>query len=104
MTYWALNAAFLAVVALVALAAALSRATGRSPRWSAIGLVAAVLLALTAVFDNLMIGAGLVAYAADRTSGVLVGIAPIEDFAYAIAAAVLAPSLWCLLARKTDDD
>jgi hypothetical protein len=32
---------------------------------------------------------------------VFIGKAPIEDFAYTVAAAVLLPSLWTLLARKT---
>jgi lycopene cyclase domain-containing protein len=63
----------------------------------AIGL-AAVLLA-TAIFDNVIIGTGIVAYDPARISGVRIGLAPIEDFAYAIAAAVLLPSLWMLLRR-----
>ena len=93
MTYWALNCIFLAVVAIVAVAAA------RRVRWAAVGLAAALLLGLTAVFDNVMIRVGLVDYAPDRISGVLVGIAPLEDFAYAIAAVVGLPCLWALLGR-----
>jgi lycopene cyclase domain-containing protein len=94
MTYWALNAFFLGAVALVALAAVLSR---RAPRAKPLLLAAVVLLATTAVFDNVMIGIGLVAYNPDLISGAFVGIAPLEDFAYAIAAVVLLPSLWHLL-------
>jgi lycopene cyclase domain-containing protein len=94
-TYWALNAVFLAVVAVVALAAVLR---GRVPRWSAVGITAIVLLAMTAVFDNIMIRMGLVGYDADLISGAFIGIAPLEDFAYSIAVVVLLPSLWTLLA------
>lgn len=97
MTYWLINAAFLAVVALVAIAALLTR---RSPRWAAVGLAAALVLVMTAVFDNLMIAVGLVAYAPEHISGAFIGIAPLEDFAYAIAAVIGLPSLWSLLGRK----
>ena len=97
MTYWALNAIFLAAVAAVALAAVLSR---RSPRWRSIVLVMLVMLAMTAVFDNLMIAVGLVGYNAAKISGVFVGVAPLEDFAYALAAVVLLPCLWTLLEKR----
>ena len=98
MTYWALNAGFLAVVAVVALATVLSR---RRPRWTALGLAAVALLVTTAVFDNVMIAVGLVGYDDALISGAFVGVAPLEDFAYAIAAVVLLPSLWHLLPRTS---
>lgn len=94
MTYWALNAVFLGVVAAVAVAAVVSK---RAPRWASVGLVMGVVLLMTAVFDNVMIGVGLVGYSADKISGAFIGIAPLEDFAYAIAAVVLLPSLWTLI-------
>ncbi len=94
MTYWLLNLPFLAVVAVVALAAILAR---RAPRWRAVGLTAIVVLVLTAVFDNVLVGVGIVGYDRDLISGVFVGVAPIEDFAYAVAAIVMLPSLWALL-------
>lgn len=98
MSYWALNLIFLAIVAVLVVATIASR---RSPRWGAIGLVAVVVLVMTAIFDNVMIGVGLVAYSPDRISGAFVGVAPLEDFAYAIAAVVGLPCLWALLpARK----
>jgi lycopene cyclase domain-containing protein len=91
MTYWALNAIFLGVVAVVAAVAF------RRVRWAAAGVAAALLLVTTAVFDNVMIAVGLVDYAPARISGVFVGAAPLEDFAYAIAAVVGLPALWSLL-------
>lgn len=97
MTYALVNAAFLSLVALVAIAAMVAR---RSPRWRAVGLAAAVLLLMTAVFDNVIIGAGLVAYDEALISGVLVGVAPIEDFAYTVAALVLLPAVWELLGHR----
>lgn len=97
MTYGLLNVVFLAIVALVAIAAIVAR---RSPRWRAVGLAALLMLALTAIFDNLIIGTGLVAYDDSLISGVRIGIAPIEDFAYTVAALVLLPAVWELLARR----
>jgi len=96
-TYWALNAIFLAAVAAVAVVAVLSK---RGPRWASVGLVLGVVLLMTAVFDNVMIGVGLVGYSAEKISGAFIGIAPLEDFAYAIAAVVLLPSLWTLTGGK----
>lgn len=92
MTYWALNAIFLAVVVVLALLAR------RRLSWPAVGITAAVLLVMTAVFDNIMISVGLVAYEPSLISGAFIGIAPLEDFAYALAAIVGLPSLWVLLA------
>lgn len=117
MTYWALNAIFLGAVALVLLAAVVmsrrrhrrlpERLPGRPPerlperlQWPAIGVTTAILLMMTAVFDNVMIGIGLVAYNESLISGAFIGIAPIEDFAYSIAAVVGLPSLWALLDRS----
>jgi lycopene cyclase domain-containing protein len=94
MTYWALNAIFLGVVVVVAVLAA------RRLRWAAVGLTLAVLLVMTAVFDNVMISVGLVAYNESLISGAFVGVAPLEDFAYALAAVVGLPSLWVLLERR----
>jgi lycopene cyclase domain-containing protein len=98
-SYWALNAFFLGAVAVVAVVAI---ATRRPPRWLAVLASAAILLIVSAVFDNIMIGIGLVGYNRSLISGVFIGIAPVEDFAYAVAAVVLLPSLWALLTRKGD--
>ena len=91
MTYWLLNVVFLIPVVIVAVLAS------RRVRWPAIGITAAVVLLMTAIFDNVMISVGLVDYAPGRISGAFIGIAPLEDFAYAIAAILGLPSLWHLL-------
>ena len=99
MTYWALNAICLAAVAAVAVAAILVR---RAPHWRAVVMVLLGVILMTAIFDNLMIGVGLVGYDESKISGEFFGVAPLEDFAYAIAAVVLLPSLWTLLGGKRD--
>jgi lycopene cyclase domain-containing protein len=99
-TYWSLNAFFLAAVALVAIVALAVR---RPPRWLAVLATAGILLVLTGVFDNVMIGIGLVGYNSALISGVFVGQAPIEDFAYTVAAVVLLPSVWTLTKARQRD-
>ena len=94
MTYALLNLPFV-VVALIVLAVS-SRGAGR-PSAKAIAITGLVVLAMTAVFDNVMISVGLVGYDPDRISGLRIGVAPLEDFAYAVAAVVLLPALWSLL-------
>jgi lycopene cyclase domain-containing protein len=96
-TYWALNAIFLAITAAVAIVALIRRP--RRP-WLAILITLGILLLVAAVFDNVMIGVGLVGYDRALISGAFLGVAPLEDFAYAIAAAVLLPSLWMLLTPR----
>jgi len=66
-------------------------------------LAAVVLLVLTAVFDTAMIAAGLFEYAPAHISGVRIGLAPIEDFAYPIAVAIMLPAVWELTARRARD-
>jgi lycopene cyclase domain-containing protein len=69
-------------------------------RLASLGAPIAVLLAGTAVFDNLIIWSGLVAYDESRILGVRIGLAPIEDFLYAIAAVMIVASLWKIFGRK----
>ena len=104
MTYWLLNLCFLLPAAAVLAAALLRRRrSGRSNRSFLLRLAgtAAVLLMLTAVFDNLMIAVDLFGYNPDRISGAFLGLAPLEDFAYPLAAVLLLPALWELLAPPT---
>jgi lycopene cyclase domain-containing protein len=81
------------VVVLAALIAALVVARVRVP-WRVAGWVTAVLLLLTLMFDNAIIGAGIVAYNPEFISGVMLWLAPIEDFAYSIAAVMIVALLW----------
>jgi lycopene cyclase domain-containing protein len=103
MTYPLLSLGFLAVAAAV-LAAGLAAAPDRSGlirRWWAPAVMAlGVVLVLTAVFDNLMIAAGIMTYAGPRISGMRLGLVPLEDFSYPVAALLLLPGLWLLLRRR----
>lgn len=102
MTYLLLNTVFLVLAAAVFLVAV---RRGRLPRRRilAAGIALAAVLVLTAVFDSIMIGVGLVDYDPSRIFGLRIGLAPIEDFAYPVAAALLLPALWALLERKPND-
>ena len=99
MSYLLLDVVFLAAAAAVAALALVQRRVGRQ-RMAAVGIALAALLVLTAVFDTVMIATGLVAYDPLRLIGLRVGLAPVEDFAYPIAAAILLPSLWALLGSR----
>jgi lycopene cyclase domain-containing protein len=52
------------------------------------------------VFDNAIIGFGLVDYDEALISGIRIGFAPLEDFAYTLAGLMIIPALWHLLARR----
>lgn len=62
----------------------------RQPLWLAMALV----LALTLIFDNVIIGLGIVSYDPQRIIGARIGLAPVEDFAYAVVGAFLIPAIW----------
>jgi lycopene cyclase domain-containing protein len=97
-TTYLLLAAGVAVPLSVAALVVLARAGRRVLLPALVGLV--VLLALTAVFDNVIVGTGIVAYDPTLILGLKVGVAPIEDFSYAIVAALVLPALWVLLGRR----
>jgi lycopene cyclase domain-containing protein len=104
MTYVALSAVFVGIAIVVWVAAAVTDAGFARRWWLPSVLAAVVLVVLTAVFDNLMIVVGLMTYSPDHISGVSIGAAPLEDFAYPIAAVILLPALWSLFSRRSSDD
>jgi lycopene cyclase domain-containing protein len=55
---------------------------------------------MTAVFDNFIVVSGVVAYDPALLSGVFIGFAPIEDFAYTLVAALLIPLTWWWLGSR----
>ncbi|RQP11255.1 MAG: lycopene cyclase domain-containing protein [Microbacteriaceae bacterium] len=61
-----------------------------------------VLVVLTLVFDNLMIGVGLYGYPAEQLLGVRIGLVPLEDLSYPIATAALLPAVWHLAGGDRD--
>ena len=83
MSYLGLNAIFLGAVILVGFA------MRKQLPWRAIFLATGVLLIATAIFDNVIVGSGIVAYDESLILGIKIGFAPIEDFAYSLAAPLL---------------
>lgn len=94
MTYWLINLPFLIVAAMV-MGVAFGR--GRGPRLIPWLISAVVMMTLTAIFDNAIIASGLVAYDEALISGVTIGVAPLEDFAYTLAALLIVPALWRIM-------
>ncbi|GAB3281360.1 lycopene cyclase domain-containing protein [Microbacterium lacusdiani] len=66
-------------------------------------LASAALVVLTIVFDNAMIAAGLFAYSDAHISGIRIGLAPLEDLAYPLAVAIMAPAVWELARGRRRD-
>ena len=93
MTYLLLNAIFIAVSLFALLLVPKNR-------WPAYLVAMVPMLALTAIFDNLIIASGIVAYDANKISGLFIGLAPIEDFAYTIAAVLIVPSVWSAMTKR----
>lgn len=88
MSYLELNFIFLATAVLPALIVL------RGREWLTVAKVLVPMLLLTAIFDNLIIATGIVAYDSSNISGLKIGVAPIEDFAYTIAAVLLITTIW----------
>ncbi|MEO6828017.1 MAG: lycopene cyclase domain-containing protein [Microbacteriaceae bacterium] len=107
MSYLWLSLLFLTIAAGVLATALLSRRGTRQllARWFAPIIAAGlVVLTLTALFDNVMIQAGLMTYAASTLSGLHIGLAPLEDFAYPLAGLMLLPALWLLFGSRGSRD
>ena len=68
--------------------------------WGPICYTLVALLLMTAVFDNFIVGSGVVAYDNSLLTGVFIGFAPIEDFAYTLVAALLIPLTWWWLGSR----
>jgi lycopene cyclase domain-containing protein len=94
MTYLTLNAFFVIPAVLLAIFA------WRLIQWRAFAVAFLVLMAMTALFDNFIIGSGVVAYDRELISGIMVGFAPIEDFAYTLVGVILIPLSWWWLERR----
>lgn len=99
-TYLVLAVPFLAAALGVLL---LARWRTGGPSWRVVGLVLTVLVVLTVVFDNVIVGVGLVDYDEQLILGMRMPVAPVEDLAYAVAAALLLPALWRLLGHNQEE-
>lgn len=94
MTYPLLTVIVLAIFALYALV------MKRWINWKVLIPAAILMLLMTLVFDNLIIGSGIVDYDYSKTAGIRLFLAPIEDFAYTLVALLLVPSLFNLFRSK----
>jgi lycopene cyclase domain-containing protein len=98
-TYLLISLPFLAVAAGVAWLARPRDPAASGRRRIATALAAGVLVVLTALFDSLIVGTGIVAYDDAHRSGWTIGLAPVEDFLYPLAGVLLLPAVWSLASR-----
>ena len=96
MTSAGLAGCFLAAAARVRGAPAGRRRPDRR-WWLATAATALALVLLTVIFDNLMIAADLFRFDEAQLSGIRIGLAPLEDLAWPVAAAATLPALTLLL-------
>ena len=94
MTYLALNMTFMFIAFVT-----LNLVSRKSP-WRAIGLTMLWMLLVTLVFDNIIIGLEIVGYDKTKISGILLGLAPIEDFAYTVVAVLAVSIIWTKLTKE----
>ncbi len=94
MTYLALNLTFMFIAFVT-----LNLVSRKSP-WRAIGLTMLWMLLVTLVFDNIIIGLEIVGYDKSKISGILLGLAPIEDFAYTVVAVLAVSIIWTKLTKE----
>lgn len=104
MTYALLNTIFMGLAlwfTVIAYAVSARRGSAVSSRlYKILALTLVVMMVTTAIFDNVIIGVGLVAYDPALLLGSYLGIAPVEDFAYTLAGVMILPALWLLLGSK----
>lgn len=91
-TYLVLNSIVTAIVLLI-----VKPWRHQSKRLTRITLIH--LLVMTAVFDSIIVGLGIVAYDPTKLTGIRIGLAPIEDFSYSILAACTLPTIWQLAGK-----
>jgi lycopene cyclase domain-containing protein len=59
-----------------------------------------ILLILTAVFDNLIVGLDIVRYDPNKILGIYIFKAPLEDFMYSLLAIIIVPAVWNVFRGK----
>jgi len=94
MNYLALNLTFMFIAFVT-----LNLVSRKSP-WRAIGFTMLWMLLVTLVFDNVIIGLEIVGYDKTKISGILLGLAPIEDFAYTVVAVLAVSIIWTKLTKE----
>lgn len=92
--YFTAGSAILLIIALIVRRIPLHTVLG------SLAIATMVLFVLTAIFDNVMISAGLFDYGQHQLVGVRVGLAPVEDFLYPLCAVMFMPALWWLFGGR----
>ena len=94
MNYLALNVVFTLIAFVI-----LNVIVRKSP-WKLIGWTLLTMVLVTLIFDNVIVALGIVDYDTDKISGLVLGLVPIEDFAYTIVSVLAVSSIWHLMTRK----
>jgi len=88
MLYLLLNLIFMLLAFVVV------NAFARKTPWPLVFRTMGFMLLVTLVFDNIIIGLGIVDYDVSKLSGIYLGLAPIEDFAYTVVSVITVASIW----------
>jgi len=94
MNYLALNVVFMLMAFVI-----LNVINRKSP-WRAISWTLLVMCLVTLIFDNVIVGLGIVDYDSSKISGLLLGLVPVEDFAYTVVSVLAVSSIWHMMTRK----
>jgi len=94
MNYLALNVVFMLIAFII-----LNVVVRKSP-WKLIGWTLLSMVLVTLIFDNVIVALGIVDYDSNKISGLVLGLVPIEDFAYTIVSVLAVSSIWHLMTRK----
>jgi lycopene cyclase domain-containing protein len=94
MNYLALNVVFMLIAFVI-----LNVFVRKSP-WKLIGWTLLAMVLVTLIFDNVIVALGIVDYDSKKISGLVLGLVPIEDFAYTIVSVLGVSSIWHLMTRK----
>jgi len=94
MNYLALNVVFMLIAFVI-----LNVINRKSP-WRAIGWTLLVMCLVTLIFDNVIVGLGIVDYDSSKISGLLLGLVPVEDFAYTVVSVLAVSSIWHMMTRN----
>jgi lycopene cyclase domain-containing protein len=94
MNYLALNVVFMLIAFVI-----LNVIVRKSP-WKLIGWTLLTMVLVTLIFDNVIVALGIVDYDTHKISGLVLGLVPIEDFAYTIVSVLAVSSIWHLMTRK----
>ena len=94
MNYLALNVIFMLIAFVILIAIV------RKSPWKLIGWTLLAMVLVTLVLDNVIVALGIVDYDTNKISGLVLGLVPIEDFAYTIVSVLAVSSIWHLMTRK----